>query len=237
MVVASDCGHAKEFQCVYHGWTYHLDGRLKAVPLNHGYPSDFDTKNPKTSMTQVPRVESYRGFIFISQRPKKARASPIISATWRHRSTTWSTEHRTARSKWPAACSATPIIPTGSSISKTSATPRIRGSRTARRSTPRKQQSDDVYSDGTGEIAIRQMRQNGAPYSFWENQVGIWTYPNGHSYLGDYHDDKKLTASMEDPLFREYIGMLRSEEGQGRDRAHSRKCGAGIRISIRTCRS
>ncbi len=30
------------------------------------------------------------------------------------------------------------------------------------------QQSDDVHSDGSGEIAIRQMRQNGAPYSFWE---------------------------------------------------------------------
>jgi len=75
-------------------------------------------------------------------------------------------------------------------------------------------QSDDVYSDGTGEIAIRQMRQNGAPYSFWENQVGIWTYPNGHSYLGDYHDDKKLTASMEDPLFREYIGLLEAKKGK-----------------------
>ena len=25
-------------------------------------------------------------------------------------------------------------------------------------------QSDDVHSDGSGEIAIRQMRQNGAPY-------------------------------------------------------------------------
>ena len=26
-------------------------------------------------------------------------------------------------------------------------------------------QSDDVHSDGSGEIAIRQMRQNGAPYA------------------------------------------------------------------------
>src|SRR5262245_66135176 len=64
------------------------------------------------------------------------------------------------------------------------------------------QQSDEVYSDGSGEIAIRQMRQNGAPYSFWESQVGIWTYPNGHSYLGDYHDDSKLVAALKDPVFR-----------------------------------
>jgi phenylpropionate dioxygenase-like ring-hydroxylating dioxygenase large terminal subunit len=76
------------------------------------------------------------------------------------------------------------------------------------------QQSDDVHSDGSGEIAIRQMRQNGAPYSFWESQVGIWTYPNGHSYLGDYHDDAKLVAALKDPLFREYIAALEKKKGK-----------------------
>jgi phenylpropionate dioxygenase-like ring-hydroxylating dioxygenase large terminal subunit len=76
------------------------------------------------------------------------------------------------------------------------------------------QQSDDVYSDGSGEIAIRQMRQNGAPYSFWETQVGIWTYPNGHSYLGDYHDDAKLVAAMKDPVFRDYIEALEKKKGK-----------------------
>jgi nitrite reductase/ring-hydroxylating ferredoxin subunit len=47
MVVATDKGNAPEFTCCYHGWTYHLDGRIKAVPLNHGYPKDFDAKNPE----------------------------------------------------------------------------------------------------------------------------------------------------------------------------------------------
>src|SRR5947209_3017603 len=42
MVVALEHGNAPEFQCCYHGWTYHLDGRLKAVPLQHGYPREFD---------------------------------------------------------------------------------------------------------------------------------------------------------------------------------------------------
>src|SRR5262249_6168162 len=67
MVVALDQGNTSEFQCCYHGWTYHLDGRLKAVPLQHGYPSDFDPGDPKTSMLQVPRVASYRGFVFASE--------------------------------------------------------------------------------------------------------------------------------------------------------------------------
>jgi hypothetical protein len=58
------------------------------------------------------------------------------------------------------------------------------------------------------------MRQNGAPYSFWETQVGIWTYPNGHSYLGDYHDDAKLVAAMKDPVFRDYIAVLEDKKGK-----------------------
>jgi phenylpropionate dioxygenase-like ring-hydroxylating dioxygenase large terminal subunit len=76
-----------------------------------------------------------------------------------------------------------------------------------------KVQDDSVASDGTGEIAVRQMRQNGASYGFWESQVGIWSYPNGHGYLGDYHDDAKLVAAMNDPLFREYREAL--ERGKG----------------------
>jgi phenylpropionate dioxygenase-like ring-hydroxylating dioxygenase large terminal subunit len=76
------------------------------------------------------------------------------------------------------------------------------------------QQSDEVFTDGAGEIAIRQMRQNGAPYSFWESQVGIWTYPNGHSYLGDYHDDKKLVAALNDPIFRDYMDALEKKKGR-----------------------
>ena len=46
MVVATDNGNAPEFTCCYHGWTYHLDGRIKSIPLNHGYPRDFDAKIP-----------------------------------------------------------------------------------------------------------------------------------------------------------------------------------------------
>jgi phenylpropionate dioxygenase-like ring-hydroxylating dioxygenase large terminal subunit len=77
-----------------------------------------------------------------------------------------------------------------------------------------RQQSDDVHSDGSGEIAIRQMRQNGAPYSFWEANVGIWTYPNGHSFLGDYHDDAKLVAALNDPVFRDYVAAMEAKKGK-----------------------
>src|SRR6202030_3555794 len=75
-------------------------------------------------------------------------------------------------------------------------------------------QSDDVHSAGSGGMPIRQMRQNAAPYSFWESQVGIWTYPNGHSYLGDSHDDSKLVAALNDPIFRDYMDAMEKKKGK-----------------------
>ncbi len=214
MVVASDKGTTDEFQCCYHGWTYHLDGRLKAIPLQHGYPDDFNAKNPRTAMVAVPRVQSYRGFIFASLAREGASLEDFLG----HMMTSLDDlvdrapdgEIEVAGGVFKHAydgnwklylenlCDAAhPWFTHRSSIDAA------------------QQQRDDVYSDGTGEIAIRQMRQNGAPYSFWESQVGIWTYRNGHSYLGDYHDDAKLVAAMQDPVFRDYIDAL--EKRKGRD--------------------
>jgi phenylpropionate dioxygenase-like ring-hydroxylating dioxygenase large terminal subunit len=213
LVVATEKGNAPEFTCCYHGWTYHLNGRLKAVPLNHGYPSDFDPNNPKTSMMQVPRVASYRGFVFASA----ASHGPSLEGWLGHMTTSLDDLIDRAPdgvidvaggvfkhgydANWKVyfenLCDAAhPLFVHRSSIDAA------------------QQQSDDVYSDGSGEIAIRQMRQNGAPYSFWESQVGIWTCPNGHSYLGDYHDDSKLVAAMKDPIFKEYIEAMEKKKGK-----------------------
>ncbi|HZP75458.1 MAG TPA: Rieske 2Fe-2S domain-containing protein [Pseudolabrys sp.] len=213
MVVASDAGHTDEFQCCYHGWTYHLDGKLKAIPLQHGYPADFDRSNPNTAMLAVKRVKSYRGFIFVSE----AAEGPSLEESLGYMATSiddlidrapdgeieiaGGTFRHAYNGNWKLylenLCDAAhPWFTHRSSIDAA------------------QQQQDDVFSDGSGEIAIRQMRQNGAPYSFWENQVGIWTYPNGHSYLGDYHDDAKLVAAMNDPVFREYIGALEAKKGK-----------------------
>ncbi len=55
-------GNAKAFQCPYHGWTFQNSGRLSGVPWPDGYAGDF--KDDKFNLAKVPRVESYRGFIF-----------------------------------------------------------------------------------------------------------------------------------------------------------------------------
>src|SRR6185295_13836979 len=56
-------GNARSFQCPYHGWNYFNTGKLRGVPWAEGYAEKL-TLDPKFNLAQVPRVESYRGFIF-----------------------------------------------------------------------------------------------------------------------------------------------------------------------------
>jgi phenylpropionate dioxygenase-like ring-hydroxylating dioxygenase large terminal subunit len=215
MVVGSEKGNAPHFRCCYHGWTYDTDGRLINVPLNHGYPDHFDPADPKTAMVRAPRVESYRGFVFASL----ASHGPGLREFLGYMTTSLDdmvdrapgddlevaggTFKHAYDGNWKIylenLCDA--AHPTFVHHSSTESA---------------KAQSDEVYTDGSGEIAIRQMRQNGAPYQFWETQVGIWTYPNGHSFLGDYHDDEKLVAAKRDPSFREYVDLLEARKGKKR---------------------
>ena len=55
-------GKAKSFACPYHGWSFFNTGRLSGVPWPEGYADDFS--DAKFNLAQVPRVASYRGFIF-----------------------------------------------------------------------------------------------------------------------------------------------------------------------------
>lgn len=61
-VCRTERGNARTFQCAYHGWTYFNTGKLRGVPWPEGYACDF--KDAQFNLAQVPRVESYRGFIF-----------------------------------------------------------------------------------------------------------------------------------------------------------------------------
>ncbi len=212
-VVADASGNAPEFRCCYHGWSYHTDGRIKNIPLRHGYSSRLDMNDPNLAMVQLPRVESYRGFVFASL----AADGPTLKEFLGHIATSLDDMvdrapdneieiaggifKHTYNGNWKLYLenlldAAHPLFVHHSSIEAA------------------KLQDDAVPTDGSGEIAIRQMRQNGASYGFWESQVGIWAYPNGHGYIGDYHDDAKLVAAMNDPVFRDYIAALEAKKGK-----------------------
>lgn len=61
--VAAGAGCAKAFACPYHGWTYDLDGRLRHVPHEHGFPG-LD-KN-RRGLVPVETAEA-RGLVFVTQ--------------------------------------------------------------------------------------------------------------------------------------------------------------------------
>lgn len=58
----ADSGKIARLRCPYHGWTFGLDGQLIGVPLKSSYPADFDMA--AKALDRVPRVDTYRGFIF-----------------------------------------------------------------------------------------------------------------------------------------------------------------------------
>lgn len=66
-VCRQDQGSAKGFQCPYHGWSFFNTGELAGVPWPEGYACDFG--DGTYNLAQLPRVESYRGFIFGTLNP------------------------------------------------------------------------------------------------------------------------------------------------------------------------
>jgi phenylpropionate dioxygenase-like ring-hydroxylating dioxygenase large terminal subunit len=55
-------GNARQFYCMYHGWTYNTDGSLRNVPGEESYPPSFDKS--AFALVPVPRLEAYRDFYF-----------------------------------------------------------------------------------------------------------------------------------------------------------------------------
>jgi p-cumate 2,3-dioxygenase subunit alpha len=60
-------GNAPSFQCFYHAWTYDNCGALIGVPDEAGYGPGFDRR--ELAMAAPPRLDSYRGFYFLSFNP------------------------------------------------------------------------------------------------------------------------------------------------------------------------
>jgi len=69
------CGNQKgnvgsALVCSYHAWSFHLDGKLRSIPLQHGYDGTrVNADNPDCSVKPAARVDAYRGFVFASLAP------------------------------------------------------------------------------------------------------------------------------------------------------------------------
>ena len=67
LVCDSGRGNTQEFRCIYHGWTYSPTGALLGAPYSAAYGTSF--RKEDYGLAKVPRVGSYRGFLFASLHP------------------------------------------------------------------------------------------------------------------------------------------------------------------------
>lgn len=62
LVCQDASGNSQFFRCQYHGWTYSNRGDLVGVPYPKSYDDSFDKDT--LGLTELPVVDTYRGFIF-----------------------------------------------------------------------------------------------------------------------------------------------------------------------------
>jgi len=210
-VCAEGRGSTERFVCPYHGWSYDRAGALRAAPFESGYDKG---RLGELRLHAAPRVALYRGFIFASlaatgpsleEHLGPARASfddfvdrapggelEVAGGVFKHAySGNWKLMLENhldgAHPAWVHASSV--------AVARGAPEPGAPG--------------EEHYYD----IAVRQMRQNGAPDAVWE-AVGIWTTPFGHGWLGDYHNDDRLVAGLGNPAFAEYYRALAAKAGE-----------------------
>lgn len=62
-VAMEKCGNARAFTCFYHAWSFDTHGSLIGVPGEESYSPAF--QRSEMGMKPVPRMESYRGMVFV----------------------------------------------------------------------------------------------------------------------------------------------------------------------------
>jgi p-cumate 2,3-dioxygenase alpha subunit len=67
LICRRDQGSTEVLQCFYHAWTFNNHGELIGVPDEAGYGKGFN--RAEMGLKSPPRVDNYRGFIFISFNP------------------------------------------------------------------------------------------------------------------------------------------------------------------------
>src|SRR4051812_15160473 len=63
MQVATGSGCERAFVCRYHGWTYNLEGELRHIPHENGFPGFDKSAHPLVPVTAVERL----GLVFVAQ--------------------------------------------------------------------------------------------------------------------------------------------------------------------------
>jgi phenylpropionate dioxygenase-like ring-hydroxylating dioxygenase large terminal subunit len=204
--VVAERGNARQLRCPYHAWSYRLDGSLIGVPLAEGY----DCKLP--GLAAVPRVESYRGFVFASH----SAAGPslveflggLVSAfdnlvdrapagTLSRFGGSLRLEYR---GNWKMFLeNAVDLVHPGFVH---------RSSVEAARAHPEALEADAVTQQGA-----QMFLANGLRATQWD-EVPLHAFPGGHVYMGGFYRQGVIAPEREDPVFARYRKALVERHGE-----------------------
>jgi phenylpropionate dioxygenase-like ring-hydroxylating dioxygenase large terminal subunit len=71
--VACGAGRQSSFTCKYHGWTYDLEGGLRKIPHEYGFP---DLKQEERGLVPVANIAERGGLVFIQQEGETEAEEP-----------------------------------------------------------------------------------------------------------------------------------------------------------------
>jgi phenylpropionate dioxygenase-like ring-hydroxylating dioxygenase large terminal subunit len=214
MLVAEGTGNntRKFFRCPYHGWSFHLDGRMISAPLKEGYEGTcFDQSSPEFHMRSLARVENYRGFVFasmaadgpslkdflggaLSSIDNLCDRSPVgevevaggVFKVWQH--SNWKIFYENLHDTMH------PMVTHESSV------------------VAAREQYEQMPHDGPKPLALHVMDGNGEPYAFWE-KLELRGFTNGHGYMEGIFNPGAIDK---DPVMREYFDVLKEAYGEER---------------------
>jgi nitrite reductase/ring-hydroxylating ferredoxin subunit len=83
-------GCASEFRCPFHGWTWNLDGSLKAAVCDWDFPH---VESDEFSLPQA-RVETLAGFVFINMDPEAPSLADYLGPEFLSHVNVWGLENR-----------------------------------------------------------------------------------------------------------------------------------------------
>ena len=206
-IVAEPRGNARQLRCPYHAWTYRLDGSLIGVPLAEGY-SDL---KKLAGLAAVPRVESYRGFVFGSHSAQGASLADFLgglksafdnlldrapAGTVSRFGGALRLEYR---GNWKMFMENAVDLVHPNFVHKSSVE--------AARAHPEAQQADAITRQGA-----QMFLANGMRAQQWD-QVPLHAFPGGHVYMGGFYRQGLIAPEREDPVFERYRKALIERHG------------------------
>ena len=211
VVAEGDGCVGKFFRCPYHAWTFKLDGSHLAAPLKKGLEGTcYDPANPDFSMKALPRVDSYRGFVFASQSPEGPDLKTFLGGV------ASSIDNLCDRSPEGEVEVAGGVFRVMQQSNWKVFYENLHDTMHARvtHESSFEAAREEAREIGEMPFELHIMDGNGEPYEFWE-KLELRAYHNGHGYMEAIFD---ANAANRDPVSRAHFESLAKVHGEERAR-------------------